>query len=273
MLGAFESIVRLGRNYGIGASLITQRPQSVNKEVLSQVECLCVLQVNGTHERKALEEWVQEAGADRKLVGELPGLERGEGYVWSPSWLRIFQRVHFAKKTTTSTRARRPRWARRRAAAPSSRRSTSRPCARTWPRWSRPPRAGRPEGAAPADRRARHEAEQLHPPEGQRRPARRRRRPAVDQLEAGRLAEAIAPRRHIRKVLPFKPRAQSKQEKAAAHQEQTRRDPGVLPAARRRPMRVRLWPAPRPVGRRARSLAQWDWPTPAEAIDRELLGS
>lgn len=100
MVGAFESIVRLGRNYGIGATLVTQRPQSVNKEVLSQVECLCVLQVNGTHERKALDEWVQEAGADRKLVGELPGLARGEGYVWSPSWLRIFQRVHFGKKTT-----------------------------------------------------------------------------------------------------------------------------------------------------------------------------
>lgn len=100
MLGAFENIIRLGRNYGIGATLITQRPQSVNKEVLSQVECLCVLQVNGTHERKALEEWVQEAGADRKLVGELPGLNRGEGYVWSPAWLRIFERVKFAKKQT-----------------------------------------------------------------------------------------------------------------------------------------------------------------------------
>ena len=100
MLGAFENIVRLGRNYGIGATLISQRPQSVNKEVLSQVECLCVLQVNGSHERRALEEWVQEAGADRKLVGELPGLARGEGYVWSPSWLRVFQRVKFASKTT-----------------------------------------------------------------------------------------------------------------------------------------------------------------------------
>ena len=100
MVGAFENIIRLGRNYGIGCTLVTQRPQSVNKEVLSQVECLCVLQVNGVHERKTLEEWVQEAGADRKLVGELPGLKQGEGYVWSPSWLRIFQRVHFAKKTT-----------------------------------------------------------------------------------------------------------------------------------------------------------------------------
>lgn len=100
MVGAFEQIVRLGRNYGIGCSLVTQRPQSVNKEVLSQVECLCVLQVTGPHERKALEEWVQEAGADRKLIGQLPGLERGEGYVWSPAWLRIFERVHFSKKET-----------------------------------------------------------------------------------------------------------------------------------------------------------------------------
>lgn len=100
MVGAFEQIVRLGRNYGIGCTLVTQRPQSVNKEVLSQVECLCVLQITGLHERKALEAWVQEAGADRKLIGELPGLSQGEGYVWSPSWLRIYKKANFFKKTT-----------------------------------------------------------------------------------------------------------------------------------------------------------------------------
>lgn len=100
MLGAFENIIRLGRNYGVGASMISQRPQSINKEVLSQVECLFALQVNGTHERKALEEWVQEAGADREIVGLLPGLAQGEGYVWSPSWLRVFARFQFNKKTT-----------------------------------------------------------------------------------------------------------------------------------------------------------------------------
>ncbi|MDE3097630.1 MAG: ATP-binding protein, partial [Chloroflexota bacterium] len=100
MVGAWEDIVRLGRNYGIGCTLVTQRPQSVNKEVLSQVECLVALQVNGVHERKALEEWVQEKGADRALVGELPGLAVGEAYVWSPSWLRIFERVKIATKGT-----------------------------------------------------------------------------------------------------------------------------------------------------------------------------
>ena len=103
MLGAWEDIVRLGRNCGIGCSLISQRPQSVNKEVLSQVECLCVLQITGLHERKALEEWVKEAGEDRKIIGELPGLKTGEGYVWSPAWLRVFKRVNFSKKTTLDT--------------------------------------------------------------------------------------------------------------------------------------------------------------------------
>ncbi len=105
MLGAWEDIVRLGRNYGIGCSLISQRPQSVNKEVLSQVECLFVLQITGLHERKALEGWVQEAGADRKIIGFLPSLSQGEGYVWSPSWLRTFQKVKFNKKTTFDTSA------------------------------------------------------------------------------------------------------------------------------------------------------------------------
>src|SRR6185295_18271954 len=57
MVGIYEEIIRLGRNYGIGVTMITQRPQSVNKEVLNQTECLVVLQVNGTPERKALKEW------------------------------------------------------------------------------------------------------------------------------------------------------------------------------------------------------------------------
>ena len=103
MLGAWEDIVRLGRNCGIGCSLISQRPQSVNKEVLSQVECLCVLQVTGLHERKALEGWIQEAGQKRDIVDELPGFEIGEGYVWSPSWLRVFKKVRFNQKTTMDT--------------------------------------------------------------------------------------------------------------------------------------------------------------------------
>jgi uncharacterized protein len=79
MLGAVESIVRLGRNYGLGSTLISQRPQSVNKEVLNQVEALFVGQLSGAHERKAIEAWVvEQGGADREWLKELPGLKPGE---------------------------------------------------------------------------------------------------------------------------------------------------------------------------------------------------
>lgn len=100
MLGAFEDLCRLGRNFGIGWSVISQRPQAVNKDVLNQVECLFALQTNGAHERKALGEWCKERDTDVKFVEDLPGLEIGEAYVWSPQWLRIFKRVKLGKKNT-----------------------------------------------------------------------------------------------------------------------------------------------------------------------------
>jgi hypothetical protein len=101
MLGAFEDIVKLGRNYGIGATLISQRPQSVNKDALNQTEALFVLQTNGAQERKALEAWIVEQGLDvRGLVDELPSLPVGTAYVWSPSWLGITKKVRIAAKRT-----------------------------------------------------------------------------------------------------------------------------------------------------------------------------
>lgn len=100
MMGIYEEIIRLGRNYGIGVSMITQRPQSVNKEVLTQTECLVVFQVNGAPERKALREWIVHQGADVNLVDKLPALHVGHAYVWSPQWLRILEQVKIAPKRT-----------------------------------------------------------------------------------------------------------------------------------------------------------------------------
>jgi hypothetical protein len=100
MVGIFEEIIRLGRNYGIGCAMITQRPQSVNKEVLNQTECLVVLQVNGAQERKALGAWIVHQGMDPALLDELPSLPIGTAYVWSPQWLGILKRVKIAPKVT-----------------------------------------------------------------------------------------------------------------------------------------------------------------------------
>lgn len=101
MLGAMESIVRLGRNYGLGSVMISQRPQSVNKEVLNQVEGLFVGQLTGPQERKTIEVWVGERAAGAKeAVKMLPELDIGEMLFWSPQWLKTFQKVSILKKWT-----------------------------------------------------------------------------------------------------------------------------------------------------------------------------
>jgi hypothetical protein len=100
MVGIWTEIVRLGGNKGIGVTLITQRPQSVSKEALTQVECLVVLQVNGVPEKKALKEWIVEKGLDTNLLEELPFLKQGVAYIWSPQWLEHFGKHNIGSKWT-----------------------------------------------------------------------------------------------------------------------------------------------------------------------------
>lgn len=100
MVGIWTEIVRLGGNKGIGVTLITQRPQSVTKEALTQVECLVVLQVNGVPEKKALKEWIVEKGLDTNLLEELPFMKQGVAYIWSPQWLEHFGQHKILPKWT-----------------------------------------------------------------------------------------------------------------------------------------------------------------------------
>jgi DNA helicase HerA-like ATPase len=90
MLGAFEDIGKVGRNYGIGLTLISQRPQAVNKDVLNQVEALFVLQMNAAQERKAVRDWIDTQHLDPSIHPQrLRGLNRihrsfapGNGECW-----------------------------------------------------------------------------------------------------------------------------------------------------------------------------------------------
>jgi hypothetical protein len=101
MVGVFEDIGKVGRNYGIGTSLISQRPQAINKDVLNQVEVLLAFQTNGPQERKAIAGWTSEnTDAGAALVQELPKLHVGHAQVWSPQWLRVAKQVHIAKRDT-----------------------------------------------------------------------------------------------------------------------------------------------------------------------------
>jgi hypothetical protein len=101
MVGVFEDIGKVGRNYGIGTTLISQRPQAINKDVLNQVEVLLAFQTNGPQERKAIAGWTAEnTAAGAAMMQELPGLPVGDALVWSPQWLRLAKRVHIAERET-----------------------------------------------------------------------------------------------------------------------------------------------------------------------------
>ncbi len=101
MLGAVTDVVRIGRNYAVGCMMLSQRPQSVNKEVLNMVECLFIGKMRAAQDRKAIKDWVTEQGVDNKAeLAELPSLKSGDFYCWSPSWLEIFVKIRaFPKKT------------------------------------------------------------------------------------------------------------------------------------------------------------------------------
>ena len=101
MVGAVEDLVRLGRNYGIGVTMISQRPQSINKDSLNQAECLIVLQITGPQEKKAIQRWIAEKAAIKDAaIDHISELPVGEAWVWSPQWLRMFKKVKVGKKWT-----------------------------------------------------------------------------------------------------------------------------------------------------------------------------
>ena len=108
MFGAFDRLVRRGRSSGIGVTLISQRPQVLNKDVLTQMEILIAHRVLHKLDRKALEEWVAAHDAKGKgdeFLGSLSTLNRGEAWVWSPSFLDIFQRVQIRPRKTFDSSA------------------------------------------------------------------------------------------------------------------------------------------------------------------------
>ncbi len=105
MLHAFVRIQKLGRNFGIGSGLISQRPQEVNKKALNQAQTLFVFRTTGTHERKAIEQWIKDKSLDENIANDLPKIPTGQCHVWSPEFLKISEQVHILGKRTFNASA------------------------------------------------------------------------------------------------------------------------------------------------------------------------
>jgi hypothetical protein len=106
MVSAVQRLIKLGRNYGIGCSLISQRAASVNKDALTQTEVLCVLQTTSPQDRKAIRDWIDHVGADKakKVIDELPKLKPGQMHLWSPG-RDLYRKVKFRRKQTLDASA------------------------------------------------------------------------------------------------------------------------------------------------------------------------
>lgn len=103
LVSAIQRCVRQGRAYGIGVLLVDQRPADVSKKLISQCELVIAHAIGHNTDRKALENWVEgfSSNAQRdKMLNELASLEAGEAFVWSPAWLRCFERVQIDRRST-----------------------------------------------------------------------------------------------------------------------------------------------------------------------------
>jgi uncharacterized protein len=105
MLHHFERAWKIGRNYGIGGSLISQRPQEINKKVLNQTGMLFAFQMTGPQEREAIQKWTKEVGIQEDIQGMLPSLKVGSPHVWSPAPHPISKVVTILPKITADVSA------------------------------------------------------------------------------------------------------------------------------------------------------------------------
>ena len=59
-LGSADNFVRRGRNHNLRCTMITQRSAVLNKDILTQSDCLVVLRTLAPQDKKAIQLWVEE---------------------------------------------------------------------------------------------------------------------------------------------------------------------------------------------------------------------
>ena len=103
VFAAVEALVVMGRNRGIGVTLINQRAATINKDVLTQLDTLIALRNVSPQDRKALKDWVEVHSAEEnfeRFMKSLPSLPTGECWIWSPEFLNIFKRIKIRERET-----------------------------------------------------------------------------------------------------------------------------------------------------------------------------
>lgn len=98
-----SNLIVMGRNRGLGVTILNQRAATVNKDVLTQIDTLLAFRNIAPQDRKALKEWVEYHAAEgdfESFMKSLPSLPTGEGWIWSPEFLGIFERIKIRERET-----------------------------------------------------------------------------------------------------------------------------------------------------------------------------
>ena len=104
-LSSVDNFVRRGGNHNLGCTLITQRSAVLNKNILTQSDCLVILRTLAPVDKKAIQAWVeQQTDEDEEKLKQwydsLNNLENGEAWVWHPEKTVIYKKVKFRKRET-----------------------------------------------------------------------------------------------------------------------------------------------------------------------------
>lgn len=102
---AVEALLVMGRNRGIGVSLLNQRMATLNKDLLTQIDVLIAFRSVGPQDRKAFRDWVEVHNEENdthfnEFMRSVPSLPTGEAWLWSPEFLEKFELIKFRKRNT-----------------------------------------------------------------------------------------------------------------------------------------------------------------------------
>lgn len=107
MFDAYDAIIRRGGVYGLGVTLISQRPALVNKDVTTQCETLIALQTTAPEDQDPIFDWVSRNGTDeqlRQIKRTLASLKVGQAWYFSPN-SDVFQQIQIRTRDTFNSSA------------------------------------------------------------------------------------------------------------------------------------------------------------------------
>lgn len=100
---AWVRICKLGRNYGIGYTLVSQEPQALSKRALGQVGTMIAMRTQGDYAQRVVLGWAKtylRPAEQEALKAELPAMATGEAFIASPFFLKVARRDHITKRET-----------------------------------------------------------------------------------------------------------------------------------------------------------------------------